>query len=129
LRTNEGHWKQGNTRKRAIQLRKALCESIGKGAKSEHLSKLASTVFADVYDLAIERHSAIESYFGSDAGSQLMRTESRIALDVLFHFAAKGVPVLGVHDSFIVPHSHRDELWLVMHECYRADLGFDPVVK
>ncbi len=52
-----------------------------------------------------------------------------LALDVLSHFAKRGIPCLGVHDSFIVPAVHKSELWQVMTDCHRERIGFLPVIK
>ena len=119
----------GNKRKRADQLRNALRETIGISPSSLDFFKQARNFFEQTYDLAAECHQRIADDFLTGLGRELMRVESSIALDVLYYFAAKGVPVLGVHDSFIVPHSYGKELRLVMQKCYRARLGFDPVVK
>jgi hypothetical protein len=86
--------------------------------------------FRAVLDLVREVHKPIASYFGTGAGAELMRLDSVIALDVMYRFARRGIPILGVHDSFIVPKSWHDELKYVMEECYQLRLGgFYPVVK
>lgn len=87
------------------------------------------TTFRGVQNMIFNTHRPIASYFGTSAGAELMRLDSAIAIDILHHFARKGIPVLGVHDSFIVPNSYGDELREVMIQCYRTKLGFDPVVK
>lgn len=97
--------------------------------KMQAILKTTGLSFPDVYELALKSHGPISAYFGTGAGAELMRLDSAIALDVLYHFAQKCIPALGVHDSFIVPKSHRDELEQVMEDCYRARLGFLPVVK
>jgi hypothetical protein len=85
--------------------------------------------FQGVYDAVRKAHSPIARYFGSDVGVRLMLHDSRIAINVLYHFALKGVPCLGVHDSFIVPIQYADELREVMQRCYRKEMnGFSPVI-
>jgi hypothetical protein len=85
--------------------------------------------FGDVQKLAVERHKPIVDDFGCDMGLRLMRHDSQIALNVLYHFADRGIPCLGVHDSFIVPESHAHELRAVMQACYRDEMNdFDPVI-
>jgi len=84
----------------------------------------------EVYDAMMEAHAPIAHFIGKEMGLQLMRRESRIALNVLHHFALQGVPCLGIHDSFIVPAPHADELYAVMGRCYRDEMnGFSPVIK
>lgn len=106
---------------------------IGKALEVARLLKRAADEtglkFADIYDLAAQRHPEIAKFFGSDFGMVLMRIDSSIALDILYHFAKRGCPCLSVHDSFIVPVSHAQELKRVMHEFYQLRTGFLPIVK
>lgn len=86
--------------------------------------------FRDVQQRAVQRHQAIAADFGRDMGLTLMRHDSRIALNVLYHFAKRDVPCLGVHDSFIVPERYAAELRSMMREIYSAEMnGFEPVIK
>lgn len=86
--------------------------------------------FAGILPLARERHYRINKYFCSDIGVQLMNKDSRIALNVLYHFARRDIPCLGMHDSFIVPAHAEAELKEVMHRSYRNVVGdFSPEVK
>ncbi|GGH36623.1 hypothetical protein SAMN05444007_1094 [Cribrihabitans marinus] len=52
--------------------------------------------------------------FGTGIGLQLQREDSDLAEQIMLHFADKGVPVLPVHDSFIITAQHKDELVKVM---------------
>jgi len=115
LMTDTGKRKRGKKLERALQLRDALQET--------------GLSFKQVHALAETFHRPIASLFGRDMGIQLMRIDSAIALDVLHHFAVKGIPALGCHDSFIVPRSYREELRQVMDEFYQRRLGFPPVIK
>jgi hypothetical protein len=119
LKTKMGLWKAGNRRRLAYEFRDALSETIG----------ITPNFYEQTYDLARTCHALIACDFLTGLGTELMRIESGIALDVLYHFAARGIPVLGIHDSFIVPESHSDDLRAVMAECYRSKLGFLPIVK
>ncbi len=49
-------------------------------------------------------HKEIEHYFcnGSDTGLRIMNQDSRIALDIVDHFVKQNIPILAIHDSFIV---------------------------
>jgi hypothetical protein len=114
-KTKEGGWKTGKELQHAIKLRTAAQQT---GLR-----------FADIYDLARSRHQRIAKHFGSDVGMKLMRMDSKIALDVLFHFTRKGHPCLGIHDSFIVPESQEDELRRVMIAFYRRENDFAPVIQ
>ena len=53
-----------------------------------------------------------------------------MAIDVLSHFAKRGIPVLPVHDSFIIATGYGDELKEVMQKVYSAhNNGFYCPVK
>jgi hypothetical protein len=115
-KTEKGQWKSGKTGEDARHIYQATRDT---GLK-----------FSAIYDLALKRHARIAKYFGSDAGMKfLMRIDSRLALDILYHFASRGIPCLGVHDSFIVPEHYKEELRRCMIEFYLEETGFEPVVK
>lgn len=54
-----------------------------------------------------------------DVGMKLMNKDSKIALDIIEHFTSQGIPILCVHDSFIVQAQHRNELKKVMKQTYK----------
>jgi hypothetical protein len=114
LRTLKGKWKSGKAEYRARMLRQAAKET---GYR-----------FADLYDLAVQKHHRISHYFASDAGMQLMNIDGQIAMNILFDFASAGVPCLSVHDSFIVPESKAADLRLAMQHHYRQKFEFDPII-
>ncbi len=66
-------------------------------------------------------HSRIEHHFsnGSESGLRIMNLDSRIALDIVDHFAKQKIPILPIHDSFIVQDKYKDELWQTMHSTYK----------
>ncbi len=68
-------------------------------------------------------HKPISEYFGSGIGLELQKKDSQIALRVINHFSKKRLPVLSIHDSFIVQERHRDELAMVMEQSYKAVMG------
>lgn len=77
-------------------------------------------------------HKLIDHYFchGSDTGLKIMNLDSRIALDVLHHFAKQNIPILAVHDSFIVQEKYKGELRQVMEKTYEKHTnGFKCKIK
>jgi hypothetical protein len=115
LKTETGHRKQGKELERARLLLDAQVES--------------GLSFKEVQRRVMEFHWPIADSFGCDMGMELMRTDSVLALDVLSYFAERGIPALGIHDSFLVPVSQRDELRWAMEEFYLQRTGFLPVLK
>lgn len=115
-RTRAGNKKQGEAAKKALRLRDACRHS---GLK-----------LSDVYDLIEERHPRLRKYLGTDYGIELMNIDGRIALGVMSAMIGNNIPCLGVHVSFIVPESHRDELVIAMTVAYEDIMGgFLPVIK
>jgi len=73
-------------------------------------------------------HDQINRYFCSDIGLRLQYLDSQITSDILDYFLERGIPVLPIHDSYIVAEQYEDELYEVMRDKYRDRMGFDPVV-
>jgi len=77
-------------------------------------------------------HKPIEHHFcnGSDTGLRIMNLDSRIALDIVDHFAKQNIPILAIHDSFIVQDKYKNELRLVMEHSYeKYTNGFKCKIK
>ncbi len=113
-KSKAGGWKTGKALHKAIQLREAL--------------RRTRVSFAEAYDKAQEKHRPIADKFGSGAGTELMSLDGKIALDVIYHFAKRSIPCLGVHDSWIVPKHAESKLRETMMNVYERKLGFLPVV-
>lgn len=79
----------------------------------------------------ISAHNRIAHYFftGKETGMKIMNKDSKIALDVINHFAKQMIPILSVHDSFIVEKQYKDELMIIMKNTYRKHTGFRCIVK
>lgn len=79
-----------------------------------------------------EAHKPIEHYFcnGSETGLRIMNLDSRIALDIIDHFATQNIPILAIHDSFIVQEKYKDELCHTMERIYEKHTnGFKCKIK
>lgn len=80
----------------------------------------------------IEKHKTIAKYFckGKTAGLKIMNLDSRIALDVIDHFSKREIPILAIHDSFIVQAFHKEELFQTMTIAYSKHTnGFSCPIK
>lgn len=64
--------------------------------------------------------------FGTGIGRYLQREDSDMAEQIMLHFADRGVPVLPVHDSFIIANDHKDELVRVMEAVFHERYGQTP---
>lgn len=72
----------------------------------------------DLYDEVCIRNWQIEKFIAKDKGVELQKTDSEIALAVIKACHNDGIPVLPIHDSFLVPQryeqrtlEHMDRAW------------------
>lgn len=76
-----------------------------------------------------EFHSEIREYFNSRVGVNLQYYDSLMAEYVINKFTLDYIPILCIHDSFIIPSFMRDKLEDAMQDAYREiliKLGFQP---
>lgn len=71
----------------------------------------------------LTHHPHLADRVFADQGIRLMNVDSQIAERVHRHFTDQGVPVLSVHDSFIVDYTRVGELKRVMAEASEAVVG------
>lgn len=64
--------------------------------------------FKPIIAAAKQYHTPIADCFGSGIGIKLQNYDARIAVNVVSHFTAKGVPCLPIHDSFIVDKRYKE---------------------
>lgn len=77
----------------------------------------------ELQDAISEKHKPVAEYFGSGEGIRLQRLDSDIAEDVIMRMMDKGVPVLPIHDSFIVAEGYADDLSEIMLDAYQQRMG------
>ena len=75
---------------------------------------------SQLVDMFQELHRPISQYFYSEVGLELQYRDSRIALKVIHHFNQRRIPVLAVHDSFIIQSRYADQLRSVMSKSYMS---------
>ena len=88
---------------------------VGKTITNEKLDKLL--------DAFLTLNPVLSDFLFSDQGIRLMYLDSQITARVHRHFTQKGVPVLSVHDSYIIDHMKVAELRQVMAEASEAVMG------
>lgn len=89
------------------------------------LQKEGITKAKQVFELFYKAHKDISHYFCKDdkTGLRIMNLDSKIALDVVDHFAKQDKPILPVHDSFVVQCRYEKELQEVMNQAYSKHSG------
>lgn len=98
----------------------------------EPLMQMGITNIGYFMDRFIKVHQPIAHHFcrGKETGLRLMNKDSKIALAIVKSFADDNIPILAVHDSFLVQRQYRDRLLNVMREAYRNQTGgFECPVK
>ena len=86
-----------------------------KGLKHKDLKRLL--------DAFIAKHPTLESSLGADKGVELMKVDGRITAKVIEHFTKKNIPVLTIHDSFVIQDEHSGKLRKVMHQVVAEELN------
>src|SRR6185369_656060 len=66
--------------------------------------------YQDIIEAFEEKHAEISKYFYSGCGIGLQKKDSQIAESVMLKLAERDMPVLCVHDSFIVRRDHEEAL-------------------
>ena len=74
-------------------------------------------------------HPKLKGLFGTGIGLEFQRFDSDIAEATMLHFARQNIPVLPVHDSFIVYSELEDELHKVMEETYEEKIKASTLIK
>jgi len=80
-------------------------------------------------ELVAQKHPAVKNAFGTQIGVQLQYSDSKIASRVMLELLAMNIPVLCIHDSFIVPQCSREQLRRTMFTVFREFTGVEPVIK
>ena len=89
-------------------------------ATGDPLKKMKNIELSQLLDSFIEKHPELEPFLCTGKGLELMYLDSRIAEIVIEQLTNKSIPVLCVHDSFIVADDQKKELLGAMeHACMR----------
>lgn len=95
--------------------RKSAFASFRDGFPAGHMAKGMTNKELDaLLTRFIEKHPHLEESICTDQGIRLMNLDARIAEFVLRRFTRRGIPVLSVHDSFIIDYSRVLELQRAM---------------
>jgi hypothetical protein len=90
------------------------------GTPGKQMSNAALEAFLSAFT---DRYPHLKEFMCADQGIRLMNVDGRIAERVHAHFTAQGVPVLSVHDSFIVDYTRVGELKRVMADASKEVVG------
>lgn len=85
--------------------------------------KLTNDQLGAVLGAFIEHNPHLANYLGKDQGIRLMNVDGRIAELVLRYFTSRKIPVLCIHDSFIIDYTHVRKLKLIMQLAAKRVVG------
>jgi len=74
-------------------------------------------------DLIIDKHEPIKDCFFCGMGNQLQFEDSKIAEQVMLSFIKEDIPILPVHDSFLVQVGYQARLIDTMSDAFQAAYG------
>jgi len=92
-------------------------------AKGDPLRKMTNDELSQLLDAFIEKHPKLEPFLCTGKGVELMYLDSRIAESVIEQLTDKSIPVLCVHDSFIVADKEKHELLRAMDRACNQVIG------
>jgi hypothetical protein len=72
----------------------------------------------DLINKFVSKHKFIEKYFFSSCGIKLQNLDSRMAELIIDHFTQHKIPVLCIHDSFVITADRAEELKICMIESF-----------
>jgi hypothetical protein len=77
----------------------------------------AATV-ASLIEAFVDHHASIRHLLFKKQGVKLFVTEGDICIEIIRRCTFEGIPVLPIHDSFIVPAKHQSELREIMEQSW-----------
>ena len=82
--------------------------------KNDPHKTLTNEKLQNLLDAFTDKHPTIKEALNSGKALELMNKDSQIANMVIDYFTQKAIPVLCIHDSFIIQHDKQDELERVL---------------
>jgi hypothetical protein len=82
-----------------------------------------------VADMIRGAHPDVAGTFGKGVGLELQAIDSAICQGILLEGCKAGMPILPIHDSFVVRQKDEDRLWWMMVRHYRDRLWFEPEIE
>lgn len=84
--------------------------------------KLTNNQLQELLEGFIEQNKAIEQYIATDKGVELMAIDGRITARIINYFTNMNIPVLTIHDSYIVPMGYEQQLHEQMDKATEQEL-------
>jgi hypothetical protein len=85
-----------------------------RGLSQSQKIRYPNKVLEPLLDAFLTENQPIAHYLCADKGVELMALDGKVTTEVIRHFTTKNIPILTVHDSYIVDSRHQEELERVM---------------
>jgi hypothetical protein len=89
---------------------KALRKSVQDDTRFGFPISLTDRLLGNVMEQLQERHTPIAVHLCSGIGIDLQYLDSKLTEALIEHFTGRNIPILSIHDSYIVPHDCAAEL-------------------
>ena len=87
--------------------------------------KLTNQYLQELLEAFLEEHPVLERFIATDAGVDLMRIDSDITEKIIAQMTKQKIPVLTIHDSYIVQRQHFSNLRIAMTTAAIRVAGYD----
>jgi hypothetical protein len=97
----------------------------------KNIYKLGITKSKPFLERFLEIHTPIAKHLcsGRETGLKLTNKDALIAIEIVNHFVKQNIPILTMHDSFLVEKKYHEELKKVMLREYKKLTGFEIKIK
>jgi len=82
-----------------------------------------NVLLKQLLDQFVEENKPIEHHLCTDKGVELMAIDGRVTTRIIEHFTRKKIPVLTVHDSYVIQSQYEQELMERMVYATKAEIG------
>jgi hypothetical protein len=89
--------------------------------------RMSNEILDRILNSLRERHKPIAGYFARDAGIELMNLDSQICGFIIEYYTEQLIPVLTIHDSFLVPFGLEGDLGETMERAFKEIMGINGV--
>ena len=85
--------------------------------------RYTNRLLEQLLDQFVEENRAIEHYICADKGVDLMAIDGRITTRIIDHFTRRNIPLLTVHDSYVIQSEHEAALMKQMEYATEVEIG------
>ncbi|WP_204326066.1 hypothetical protein [Sulfitobacter sediminilitoris] len=99
-------------------------QAFREGFPTGHIGcRIKNSKLDELLELLLEKNPCLNGKLFTDQGIRMMNLDGQITSRIHNHFTKKGIPVLSVHDSYIISCWKVDELRKAMSEASEAIVG------